>query len=196
MNKERFLSDLEKQLRFLSKTERQRQVSFYEEMIADSMEDGCSEEEAVQRIGNPGVIANEILQDQEEVPRQGMSVAAKVGIGILLILGFPLWGSLLLAVILCVLSAYIVIWCLPFTTGVLSLSMLAAAVISVVGAFPVAMESVGVGITQFGMGIVAAGIAGLCFLITIYLSMAFLKVTKFLTMKLIGLFRVKEDGRL
>lgn len=192
MTKEKFLSDLDKQLRFLEKTERQKQLSFYEEMMEDYIEDGCSEEEAVERIGNPGIIANEILQDQEEAPARKMTLAAKAGIGILLILGFPLWGSLLLTAVLCILSAYLVLWCLPFTTGVFAVSLFAAAVVSVIGAFPMATVSLGVGVTQFGIGIAAAGVAGLSFLATVSMSVIFLKATKYLTMKLIALFRMKE----
>lgn len=53
MKKDEFISSLERLLRSLKREERNRFLSYYSEMIADYMEDGCEEEEAVQRIGNP-----------------------------------------------------------------------------------------------------------------------------------------------
>lgn len=64
MKKDEFISSLERLLRSLKREERNRFLSYYSEMIADYMEDGCEEEEAVQRIGNPGEIAQESCQTE------------------------------------------------------------------------------------------------------------------------------------
>ena len=64
MKKDEFISSLERLLRSLKREERNRFLSYYSEMIADYMEDGCEEVEAVQRIGNPGEIAQEILSQR------------------------------------------------------------------------------------------------------------------------------------
>ena len=53
MKKDEFLSSLERLLRSLKREERNRFLSYYAEMIEDYMEDGCEEEDAVQRIGVP-----------------------------------------------------------------------------------------------------------------------------------------------
>ena len=140
MRKDEFLSSLERLLRSLKREERNKFLSYYSEMIDDYMEDGCGEEEAVERIGSPGEIAQEILTDREERPAKPTPAWLRVGVIVLLILGSPLWGSLVLAALCCalaavilVLSAYVVIWCIPVIFGALSVSSLLLALVSTVG---------------------------------------------------------------
>ena len=61
MNKNTFLKELRRRLKGLKKKEREKYIAYYEEMIADIMESGVTEEEAVKRQGNPREIAAEIL---------------------------------------------------------------------------------------------------------------------------------------
>ena len=61
MDKHRFLRELRSKLKRLKRKERDQYIAYYEEMIADIMENGMAEEEAVKRQGNPGEIAAEIL---------------------------------------------------------------------------------------------------------------------------------------
>lgn len=107
MKKDEFLSSMERLLRSLKREERNRFLSYYAEMIEDYMEDGCEEEDAVQRIGSPGEIAQEILSDREEQSARPTPTWMKIGVIVLLILGSPLWGSLVLAAICCALAAVI-----------------------------------------------------------------------------------------
>lgn len=61
MNKSAFLKTLRKQLRSLTPAELQKNIGYYDEMIADMTENGLSEEAAVQKIGTPEAVAQEIL---------------------------------------------------------------------------------------------------------------------------------------
>ena len=61
MNKNTFLKELRRRLKRLKKKEYEKYIAYYEEMIADIMESGVTEEEAVKRQGNPKEIAAEIL---------------------------------------------------------------------------------------------------------------------------------------
>lgn len=187
MNKLEFLARLEKLLKGLPKKERETHLSYYREMIEDAIEDGCAEEEAVARIGSPGEIAEQILSEQE-TPAKPVSTGKKIVIAILLIIGSPLWGSILLAaaalgagflitVLALVLCAYIVIWCVPVTTGAVSLSALLLAVVSTVGAFPVFFGNAALGVLQFGVGILSAGIFILTSWLTLLLGSYFVRVT-------------------
>ena len=63
MKKEQFIKRLRVSLRSLNKDEREKYLSYYEEMIADMIENGISEEEAVARQGEIGKIAEEILSE-------------------------------------------------------------------------------------------------------------------------------------
>lgn len=60
MNKQTFLKSLKKQLKFLKSAELQKNISYYEEMIADMVENGLTEEAAIDKIGTPETIAREI----------------------------------------------------------------------------------------------------------------------------------------
>ncbi len=68
-------------------------------MIDDYLEDGCTEEEAIRRIGAPEIIAEEILEDAGS-NMSGRSLGSKVIIGVLRVLGAPLWGSVIMAALL------------------------------------------------------------------------------------------------
>lgn len=63
MNKEAFLKGLAKDLKALKKSEIQKNISFYDEMISDLMENGFTEAEAVAQIGASKKVAEEVLSN-------------------------------------------------------------------------------------------------------------------------------------
>ena len=62
MNKIVFLKELELSLNKLKASEIEKHINYYDEMISDYMENGMSEESAVERIGNPKMIAKELME--------------------------------------------------------------------------------------------------------------------------------------
>ncbi len=166
MTKQVFLNELSAALHTLSRDERYRTLSYYDELIDDRMEDGQSEEDAVSSLGNPTEVAREILGEEEAPGSTG--AGRKVWLIVLLVLGFPLWGSLVLAAALVLLCAYICLFLPAFVLGVLSLSLLAGAVWGAVGApflaFDVGLFSggVGAGLFQMGASVAMLGLAILC----------------------------------
>ena len=63
MNKQEFLLQLRKNLFGLPQKDIEERLSFYEEMIDDRMEEGCSEEEAILAIGPTEKIAAQIISE-------------------------------------------------------------------------------------------------------------------------------------
>ena len=63
MNRQEFLKALNRNLKNLKKEERKKYLEYYDEMIADIMETGVSEEEAVKRQGSVERIAADILAE-------------------------------------------------------------------------------------------------------------------------------------
>lgn len=124
MNKQEFIRILAERLKDLPQEEREKSVAYYAEIIDDRMEDGISEAEAVAAIGNPEQAAQQILantslpQIKKNRVLRGWEIA-------LLILGFPLWGSLLLAFFAVTFSLYIVMWAviIVFYAAVLSFAI-------------------------------------------------------------------------
>lgn len=163
MTKQLFLNELSAALHGLPREERYRTLSYYDELIDDRMEDGQSEEDAVESLGSPEQIAREILGEEE--PPVSTGTGRKVWMIILLVLGFPFWGSLLLAAAIVLLCVYICLFLPAFVLGVLALAFLAGALIGVVGT-PFLIWDVGLltgglptGLFQLGMSVALLGLA-------------------------------------
>ena len=77
MSKKEFLESLGRLLKSLGKSEREKSLSYYNEIIDDYMEDGYTEQQAVEQIGNPGLIAQEILEEQRTQTKEPMSRGMK-----------------------------------------------------------------------------------------------------------------------
>lgn len=63
MDKKDFVLRLEKALKKLQKTERDKYISYYDELISDMMENGMPETEAVRKQGTVEGIAAEIMKN-------------------------------------------------------------------------------------------------------------------------------------
>ncbi|WP_313130297.1 DUF1700 domain-containing protein [Anaerocolumna sp.] len=191
MNKAEFLNELSFCLQHMNDSEKNKFIIYYDEMISDYVENGMTEEEAVDKIGSPKKIAEELLDDSGSVKISLPSTGIK-GLNVLLtVLGFPLWGSLLLAFILMVFSLYIIIWCAPFATGALSIGFFTTSIIGIAGSPFVMIKSVSIGIMQLGIGIASVGISLLLGFATIDLSKKLIILTKNLNAKLAALFKKK-----
>ena len=114
MTKVNFLFELRNKLSSLPKEDIEERLNFYSEMIEDRMEEGLSEEEAVAAIGTTDEIAKQIIYDTPftKIAKEKLKPKNKPKIWeiILLVLGFPLWFSLLIAVFTVAFSLYISLW--------------------------------------------------------------------------------------
>ena len=163
MSKNDFLSALDRALAGVPAEDAKRAREYYSEIIDDRMEDGQSEEDAVASLGEPQQVAREILGEEEPAP--STSRGRKVWLIVLLVLGFPLWGSLLLVAAIVLLCVYICLFLPAFVLGVLALGCLASALVGVVGT-PVLMLDVGLftgglpaGLFQLGLSVALLGLA-------------------------------------
>ena len=99
MNKKAFLKQLSRRFRSLPRQERDDRLRFYGEMIDDRMEEGLTEEEAVAAIGTVEELTAEL-----PCPKKRQWRVWEI---VLLILGAPLWISLLAAVFAVVLALFV-----------------------------------------------------------------------------------------
>lgn len=114
MTKAEFITELKKRLSGLPMRELEESLSFYGEMIDDRIEDGLPEEDAVKDVGEISEIAEQIIS---EIP---LTTLAKERIKpkrrikawetVLLVLGSPIWLSLLIAAFAVTVSVYAVLW--------------------------------------------------------------------------------------
>ena len=130
MNKQEFLAALARELEPLPREERYKTLNYYDELIDDRLEDGQEEEAVIQSLGDPRAVAQELLAGEDEllVPNRGL----RVWVIVLLVLGFPLWGSLLVTAAVVLLCVFLCLFLPAFVLGVMALSLLAGAVLGVV----------------------------------------------------------------
>ena len=160
MNKQEFLSALARELDSLPREEREQTLTYYGELIDDRLEDGQDEGEVIQTLGNPKAVAQALLgEEQPQLPNRGL----RVWVIVLLVLGFPLWGSLLLTAAVMVLCVFLCLFLPAFVLGVLALSLLAGAVLGVAGTpFLIADTGLAAGLFQLGLAVGMLGLAALC----------------------------------
>lgn len=195
MNKQQFLEELKNALGNLAEEDIKQSLDFYSEMIDDKIEDGLSEDAAVAEIGDVNKISAQIISEiplskiiKEKVsPKRKLSVLEIV----LLILGAPIWGSLLITAISVLFALYIVMWSLVVSLWAVEVSLMAAAFSGVVApvifiirgyALP-ALALFGVGLFSIGLsifmlfGCIAAtkGMAVLTKKIVLWIKMLFVK---------------------
>lgn len=161
MNKQEFLAALARELEPLPREERERTLTYYGELIDDRLEDGQDEGEVIQSLGDPKAVAEELLGEEEQplAPNRGL----RVWLVVLLVLGFPLWGSLLVTAALVLLCVFVCLYIPVFTLGGLALGFLAGAVLGVAGTpFLIADTGLAAGLFQLGLAVGMLGLAALC----------------------------------
>lgn len=166
MNKQQFLSALRRGLSQLPPEEIEKQAAYYSELIDDMIEDGMMEYEAVARLGSVEDIYQDILQNMPlpllvrtgTKPRGGWTALSIV----LIILGFPIWFSLAVAVLAVILSVYIVIWAVVIVAFAVVLSIAVCTLAAIVvfirllfGSAALAVLALGCAFVLAGLGIVA-----------------------------------------
>jgi uncharacterized membrane protein len=183
MTKDEFIEQLRKNLSGLPKEEIDDRISFYEEMIDDKIQDGYKEEDVISDLGSPDKVAREIIGDvplrkiiKERVTPKRSLKAWEI---VLIILGFPIWFPLVLAILIIFLSGFIVIWSLMLSIVVVDISFVTAGGGAIgVGFMTFFNSSKSFGIFEAGAGLLAIGIGLLLVFATKSIITALVKVTR------------------
>ena len=199
MNKETFLRTLRSKLSYLSRSEVDERLAFYEEMIDDRMEEGMSEEEAVEAVGSVDRIAEQIMTETpltrivaKKVKPQRSLEAWEI---ILLVVGAPIWIPLLIAFASVLFSVYITIWCLLITVFAVNIALAVGAVIAIPCAVFFFWTGNGmVGLFMLGGSFLLAGLAILMFFLNVLISKGIVKVSEKLVLWIKTLFVGKDKS--
>ncbi len=183
MNKKEFLSALEDGLNGLPKNDLYERLDFYSEMIDDIIEESKTEEEAVKKIGSVDKIIEEILLEyplaklvKDRIKPQRSLTAVEIT---LLIVGSPIWASLLIAFIAVVISIYASAWAVIISLWAVFGSVCAGALAGVVGCGIFITLGHGVtAIVALGLGVVSIGFSILAFYGCLYTTKGFVLLTK------------------
>jgi len=175
MSKREFLEILRRELSILPLQELEKQLNYYDEMLTDMIEDGMTEAEATEKMGDPAEVAKKILADMPNPPKQSVSqpmqppkkehpFKSSVWLIIALILGFPVWGSVaiailavIIAVAAAVLSVIVALFALVLGLVIGGLALVAMPFFAAVGiTLPTIGVIVGTGLRCIGLGLLSA----------------------------------------
>lgn len=197
MTKIEFLDILNNKLSYFPETEVNDRISFYTEMIDDYMDDGLTESDAVEKLGNIDEIVESIAGDISLVkiakknfkPKRKLSVLEIT----LLIVGFPIWFSLLAAGFAVVISLYaslicvvISLWAVVLSCGVSSMAGIILFIIYL------CTSNYALGFVVLGASFVLLGICGLLIFVSKYLTIFTIKLPKLFLRSIKKLFINKE----
>ena len=160
MTKQEFLFKLRRELSGLPKKDIEERIEFYNEMIDDRMEEGLTEEEAVFGVGNVEDIVSQLTTDKSpketKKSRRGLSVAEIV----FLVLGSPIWLSLLIAVFSAFLSLYVSWWSVIASLWSVFLSFVACFIGGVLACVVFTVGGNGaLGLAMLAVGFLCAGVS-------------------------------------
>jgi len=168
MNKQEFIIALGAGLSGLPRKDIEERLVFYSEMIDDRVEDGLTEEEAVCDIGSVEEVVAQIVAEIPLLRVVGDKIRPKRRLRgwevLLLVLGSPVWASLLVAAASVIFSLYLSVWAVIVSLWATAVSLLACSLGGI--AFGVGLAVSGstlTGIWTIGAGLVLAGLSILAF---------------------------------
>ena len=185
MNRLDFAYELHTRLKDLPSKEIEDRITFYSEMIADQMEEGLSEDEAVAAVGSIDEIADQIAKEitgaSAKTPERRKRKAWEVA---LLVLGSPIWLSLLISAFAVLLSLYICLWVIVICCWAVFASFAGSAVGCIAGGAWLAFSGHGyTGLAAIGAGLVCAGLAIFAFYGCKALTKGVAHLTKYIAKK-------------
>lgn len=161
MTKLDFILQLQEKLSHLPKEDVRERLTFYIEAIEDRMEEGLSEEEAVAAVGSAEEIAEQIIADiSPDKSETNTKRRLKLWKIVLLVLGSPIWFSLLISAFAVVLSLYISLWAVIISLWAVFASVAGSAFGCIAGGACCAVSGNGyIGIALIAAGFICAGLS-------------------------------------
>lgn len=200
MTKGEFMQKLAQLLEPLSEEDREKTLSYYLEMIDDSMEEGLSEEDAVSKLESPEEIARKIksesslegdIQGSQQQNHPHHSTSRKNINTILLILGFPLWFPLMMVFLVLTIVAYILIWIPIVVLGAVFIACAVAAIASVASGCFLLASDLPTGLMALGGALACGGLAIFTYCAVFYAARGLAKCSAWLSRKIKSCFKRK-----
>jgi len=170
MTKTEFLNSLRSRLEGLPPDYIEETLLYYSEIIDDYAEDGLSEEEAVFGLGDIDTIVSKAREDVpltkliRDIVKPGRSL--RWWNILCLILGSPIWVSLLVAALSVVFSLYAVLWSVVISVYAVAVSFVAVFAASVPTLVLCCIDgNVAMGLLWLGIGILFAGLSIFVFIL-------------------------------
>ena len=187
MNRDDFLLELKSKLSGYPKEDVDKTLSYYNEIIADKIEDGMDEEEAVNSIGSIDMIINNFLK---EIPLKKL-VCGKLKnskklktwqIAVISATGI-IWFPILIALICSAFVIYVSLWSIIISLIATGVALAASSLIFFVGLINIFTGHIGSGYLLISAGLIFLGLGILIFIGSKELSKLMVKATKLFCIK-------------
>ena len=195
MSRDAFIGELRHRMAGLPQQTVERTVEYYSELIADSVEDGMSEEEAAARLGSLEEIVANVVKDTPLSQIVQTRVQEKKAKGVsgwviaLLILGAPVWLPLLIAALVVLFALFIALWAVVIALwAVVAAVILAALAAMVGGVIELARMHLAQGLVLLGGGLMCLGLCALAFLLMKLITVGTVKLCKWIWTGIKSLF--------
>lgn len=168
MTKQEFLAELRRGLSGLPQNDIEERLNFYSEMIDDRMEEGLSEQEAVDGIGSVDSVVSQILGDiplsklvkEKITPKKQL----KAWMIVLIILGAPIWFSLAVAAVSVAFALYFSLWSIIVSLWAVFASLVICVPGGIAAGLAAFVSGGGLaGIALMGAGLVCVGLSVFAF---------------------------------
>lgn len=175
MRKADFLAQLHRKLSTLPHSEVEATIEYYSEMIDDYIESGYSQDEAIARLGGVENIAAQVLAGAHAPTYEAYGAQKRERSGFvtaMLIVGFPVWFSLLVSAFVILLAVAIVIACVAILVPWVLVVAFGASAIALLVATPTILvnDSIAAAILVLGAALVLAALCILCIVASIPLT--------------------------
>ena len=189
MRKQDFIKELRLNLSFLPKEEIHDRISFYSELIDDKIEEGVKEEDAIKSIGSIDEIINQIIDEMplSKIAKDKIKPKRKLsGLEIaLIIVGSPIWLSLLLSLIAVLFSLYIIGWSIVISIWAILISLIAVLVAGIVLTIISLFSNIYiVALSYLGATLVILGLTILMHYVCKIITRLYIKLTKLIVLSI------------
>lgn len=198
MNKLDFLFKLRDKLKGLPQKEVDERLNFYSEMIEDMVEEGLTEEEAVNKIGSCEKVAEQILADipLTKIAKERIKPKRKIKTWevILIILGSPIWLSLFVALFCVCVAIYACLWATIISLWAVFSTFVACGVALLFAGIIFCFIKKGIiGLIMIGMALICLGFGILMFIASFYATKGIARLTKYSILGIKKCFIKREE---
>lgn len=197
MTKSEFINKIKSKLSNFPENIVDDRLSFYTEMIDDYIDEGMTEVEACEQLGSIDEIVESIAEDipLSKLAKKKLNNRNKLSTLniVLLIIGFPLWFSLLAVGFAVIISIYAALWsvviCLWAVVLSCGVSSMAGIILFIIY---LCTSNYALGFVVLGTSFVLLGICGLLIFVSKYLTIFTIKLPKLFLRSIKKLFIIKE----
>ena len=195
MSRDAFIGELRHRMAGLPQEIVDRTVEYYSELVADSVEDGLSEEEAVSRLGSIDEIVANVVKDTPLTQIVQTRVQEKKAKGVsawvivLLVLGAPVWLPLLIAGLVVILALFIALWAVVIALWAAVAAVILTGIAAMAGGvIELVRVHLAQGLVLLGGGLMCLGLCALLYLLRKLITVGPVKLCKWIWTGIKSLF--------